>query len=369
MQYAAVRGASDVHLVPSGDGCVVKLRVDGELLQHREHLYDTIFHDQIVNRLKVLASLDISTRLLPQDGAFVFPVAGGDRHIRISILPSIYGESVVLRFARESAVPLLSELGVEPMTLAVLREALSEGGGLFAFTGPTGSGKTTTMYSLAAELDRRGRNVVTVEDPVEKRLLGPVQIQVRTAQGFTFAKAIRSVLRHDPDVVLIGEMRDAESAQIGLEAASTGHLTLTSLHIASALQAVSRLETIGIPRRQGVEALSLVLNQRLLPKLCVKCRRRVEGIVQQRATAGSFESVGCRACSGSGYSGLVLITELLDLRSERAKEAMMEQAMPLALAERLSSAAYMSWEVALQYHLSRGHITKAQAEEFLRGDG
>lgn len=361
LQYGAVRGATDIHLAPGRSGCIVKLRIDGELLQQREQLYERAFHDQIVNRLKVLAALDISTKFLPQDGSFVFPVGGVDRHIRVSILPAICGESVVLRIARGSATRGLTELGIEPMALKMLREAMQERGGLILLTGPTGSGKTTTMYSVASELDQRGRNVVTVEDPVEKRLDGPVQIQVRTEQGFSFAKAIRSVLRHDPDVVLIGEMRDGESARIGLEAASTGHLTLSSLHVASALQAVARLETLGVPRREAVEAISLVLNQRLLPRVCSKCRG--SDASQQ---AGPRGSSGCAACSASGFSGLVLVTELLDLRSQGAKEICAEPCVPATLAERLSSSAYVTWGTALEYHLAKGAITRRQVEEFVR---
>lgn len=353
LQYGAVKGATDIHLTPGEKGCLVKLRIDGELLQQKEQLYARAFHDQIVNRLKVLAALDIATKFLPQDGSFVFPVGGSARHIRVSILPAISGESVVLRLARASSARGLTELGIEPVALRIVRQAMQERGGLVLLTGPTGSGKTTTLYSVAAELDLQGRNVVTVEDPVEKHLDGPVQIQVRAEQGFSFAKAIRSVLRHDPDVVLIGEMRDGDSARIALESATTGHLTLSSLHIGSALQAVTRLEMLGIPRREAVEATSLVLNQRLLPRVCRVCM----------GSAGAGQ--GCCKCSGSGFSGLVLATELLDLRSEGAKEVCMEANLPTAIAEQLSSSAYFSWRRALEYHLADGAITRRQVEQFV----
>lgn len=361
IQYGAVRGATDIHLAPGAQGCVVKLRIDGELLQQREQLYGRLFHDQIVNRLKVLAALDISTRFLPQDGSFVFPVADVERHIRVSILPAICGESVVLRLARGSSTKSLTELGIEPVALRIVREVMRERAGLILLTGPTGSGKTTTMYAVASELDQQGRNVVTVEDPVEKRLDGPVQIQVRAEQGFSFAKAIRSVLRHDPDVVLIGEMRDSESARIGLEAASTGHLTVSSLHIGSVLQAIARLETLGIPRREGVEAISMVLNQRLLPRVCSKCRRDAGS-----SYTSSRNPNGCGACSGSGFSGLVLVTELLDLRSQGAKEICAELGPPAAIADKISSSAYITWQTALEYHLAAGAITPIQAQEFVQ---
>jgi general secretion pathway protein E len=360
LQYGAVKGATDIHLVPAANGCVVKLRIDGELLQQREQLYGRAFHDQIVNRLKVLAALDIASRFLPQDGSFIFPVGGAERHIRVSILPAICGESVVLRLARGSAVRGLAELGIEPIALRIVREVMNEQGGLILLTGPTGSGKTTTMYSVASELDQRGRNVVTVEDPVEKRLDGPVQVQVRAQQGFSFAKAIRSVLRHDPDVVLIGEMRDSESARIGLEAASTGHLTVSSLHIASALQAVGRLETLGIPRREAVEAISLVINQRLLPRVCTACKGEFHS-----ARTSSINQKGCRTCSGSGFYGLVLVTELLDLRSQGAKEVCFEVHIPTAAGEKLSSSDYLCWRSSLEHHLSMGAISRGQVETFL----
>jgi type IV pilus assembly protein PilB len=363
LEYGVVRGATDIHLSPKAEGALIKLRIDGALLQHSNELYARTFHEQIVNRLKVLANLDISSKLLPQDGAFVARIAEFSRHVRVSILPSVFGESVVLRLIGASEQCSLSRLGIEPVTLHRIREVMneSEQGGLILLTGPTGSGKTTTMYSIVSDLDTRGLHVVTIEDPVETHLGGPLQIQVRNEQGFSFAKAVRSLLRHDPDVALIGEIRDAESARIALEVASTGHLTLSSLHISSALQAVARLRILGISPRESAAAVLLVLNQRLLPRLCRKCRRKDT----QAAGVQLYTSDGCMACGGTGHSGLVLVTELLDLRSHEAKEAFSIERPVSELVAALSSSAYLPFGTSLQHHLAEGDISWAQVQEFV----
>jgi type II secretory ATPase GspE/PulE/Tfp pilus assembly ATPase PilB-like protein len=365
LEYSVVRGASDIHLSPKATGGIIKLRIDGALLQHSDELYARSFHDQMVNRLKILASLDISNKLLPQDGAFVASIGDFTRHVRVSILPSVFGESVVMRLIGNSEQCSLSHLGIEPNTLRRIREVMKESGqgGLILLTGPTGSGKTTTMYSIVSELDATGLHVVTIEDPVETHLAGPLQIQVRNEHGFSFAKAVRSLLRHDPDVALIGEVRDAESARIALEVASTGHLTLSSLHISSALQAVSRLRVLGISARESAAAILLVLNQRLLPRLCPKCRRKD---AQRGQTAVQlYTSDGCMACGGTGTSGLVLVTELLDLRSQEAKDEVSKEQTGSALIEALSSSVYLPFSASLQYHLGEGNISWSQVQEFV----
>jgi type II secretory ATPase GspE/PulE/Tfp pilus assembly ATPase PilB-like protein len=368
LEFAAVRGASDLHLAPGEDGVTVKMRVNGELLILEQPPYAKVFHEQVVTRLKVLASLDISTRRVPLDGSFIFKVGSLSRSARVSTLPSIHGESVVIRLLSSVAVPDLARLGIEPTGTLLLRAALARSEGIVLLTGPTGSGKTTTMYAAVGELARRGRNVVTVEDPVEVPLDGVVQVQVCLEQGLDYPRAIRSVLRHDPDALLIGEMRDGISAAIALDAASTGHLTLSSLHVGSSLQAISRLEVLGVERARSVPPVILVINQRLLSKLCMACKKPEERPGAAELSQPLYEPSGCDHCSGSGYQGRVLITEILDLQSQAAKDAFYRTSTTTELLEQLPNGAFIPWTEALQYHLRQGDICMEQVEQFIAAE-
>jgi type II secretory ATPase GspE/PulE/Tfp pilus assembly ATPase PilB-like protein len=364
LEFAAVRRASDLHLAPGESGVVIKMRVDGELLVLDGAPYEASFHEQVVSRLKVLANLDIAQRKTPQDGAFSFNIGDHTQSIRVSTLPSVHGESVVVRFLHARKIPEVSELGLEPLALRALRSALDRTEGLILLTGPTGSGKTTTMYSAVTALEQRGRNVVTVEDPVEAQLPGTIQVQVCVEQGLDYPRAIRSVLRHDPDVLLIGEMRDGVSASMGLDAASTGHLTLSSLHVGSCLHVLTRLEALGVSRARAIPAIALVVNQRLLPKLCVRCKQRDEkapGVLGSQV----YRSAGCESCGMSGYSGRVLVTELLNVQSQRAKDACYRAAHANDLLATLPVEAYIPWTDSLQYNLTQGDISLKQVEEFV----
>lgn len=365
LEYSSARGASDLHLAPGPQGAIIKLRIDGDISVVDGQPCPIALHEQVVSRLKVLAKLDIAQRRIPQDGSFTFTVGSVVVNARLSTLPSVFGESAVVRFLREKATPDLQTLGFESNALRVIRETISLTEGLILLTGPTGSGKTTTMYSLLSELERRGRNVVTVEDPVESRLPGVVQVQVSLEQGLDYPRAIRSVLRHDPDALLIGEMRDGVSASIGLDAASTGHLTLSSLHIGSSLHVFTRMEALGVPSARVVPALSLVVNQRLVAKLCSACKVAVTH--EEKINLGAlYLPQGCSVCRGSGYSGRVLVTEVLDLRSKRAKESCYRARRASDLVELLPGGAFISWAVSLRKHLADGSISVAQVEEFVK---
>jgi type II secretory ATPase GspE/PulE/Tfp pilus assembly ATPase PilB-like protein len=364
LEFAVARGASDLHLCPSQQGAFVRLRVDGELLTQEDHHYPGGAHEQMVSRLKVLAGLDIACRHLPQDGSCVVPVGNTAKSIRLSTLPTIHGESVVIRFLYARKLPRLSTLGVEPMTMDVVRRAINKTSGVILLTGPTGSGKTTTMYSLALELQHRGRNVVTVEDPVEAPLPGMVQVQVKEAQGLDYPRAIRSVLRHDPDVILIGEMRDALSAKIALTAALTGHLTVSSLHMGSALQGLERLRSFDIPARECVQGISLILNQRLLPSLCGECKV-VDAQGTERFKRRVYQPVGCATCGGTGFHGRVLVTEALDLLSPDVKDAYGRSHSMREAMSAVPSSAFIPWTRALEYHVTRGAISARQVQEFV----
>lgn len=378
LEFAAVRGASDLHLSPGESSVVIKMRIDGELCSLEGDPYAKSFHEQVISRLKVLAALDVTNRRLPQDGAFRFMVGQMTRSARVSTLPSVHGESAVIRLLDGQSVPEISNLGCEPTTLLVIRSALDRTEGLILLTGPTGSGKTTTMYSVVRELARRGHHVVTVEDPVENPLAGTVQVQVCTEQGLDYPRAIRSVLRHDPDVLLVGEMRDGVSASMALDAASTGHLTVSSLHVGSSLQAIARLEVLGVPRSRSIPAVAIVVNQRLLPRLCLTCRepdnQGAEDVASKLGSIGGqyrnvlYRAIGCSTCAGTGYLGRVLVTELLDIQSQRAKDACYRATTTAELLETLPAGACIPWSDSLQYHLARGDISLAQLERFVQAE-
>jgi type II secretory ATPase GspE/PulE/Tfp pilus assembly ATPase PilB-like protein len=364
LEYGAARGASDLHLCPVRHGAVVKIRIDGELLSQEAQPYPSTLHEQVISRLKVLAGLDVTCRRLPQDGSFSFDVGGKDRSARLSTLPAVYGESAVVRFLASETIPQVSLLGLEPITAGILKSAIRQTQGIIFFTGPTGSGKTTTMYAIAAELKTSGRNVITVEDPVESPLPGIVQVGVHEQQGLSYPRAIRSVLRHDPDVILIGEMRDPESTRIGLEAAATGHLTLSSLHVGSPLLAFERLATLGMPRERAVPILSLVVTQRLLPKLCPRCKTR-DSVASERFGFPVYRGAGCGACGESGYAGRVVCTETLNLCSEGAKEACLAYTTRTELLKHLPRDAFIPWSTSLHFLLEQGVISARQLDTFI----
>jgi len=355
LEFAAVREASDVHLTPRRDGAIIKLRIDGEILTQNQEPYALKFHEQIVSRLKVLSGIDITSRNVPHDGSFSFSVGSSRRSGRLSTLPTAHGESVVIRLLSGDFVTAIGELGLEPSSLHLLREAISCDEGLILLTGPTGSGKTTTLYSLVRELESRGRNVVTVEDPVESQIPSVVQVQVNLDVGLDYPRAIRSVLRHDPDVLLIGEIRDGLSGSMAIDAATTGHLTVSSLHVGSVFDVIRRFEILGVSPGRVAPALRLVLNQRLLPRICDSC------VVRR----GEIEhSAPCIMCRGTGYSGQVVITEALDARDARAQEALLHGVSGHNSRSGVSPEAYIPWSESLQYHASRGAISMAQVEGF-----
>ena len=367
MEFAVARGASDLHLCPTPKGALLRLRIDGELLSQDEHLYPRKLHEQVVSRLKVLAGLDIASRLLPQDGAFTFSVGTGSRCVRVSTLPVLDGESVVLRFLYARKLPQLSMLGIEPIAMKIVRRAIDRTQGVILLAGPTGSGKTTTMYSVVLELQNQGRNVVTVEDPVEAPVPGMVQVQVREGQGLDYPRAIRSVLRHDPDVIMIGEIRDPVSATIALGAASSGHLTISSLHMPSALHVFERFRSFRMDSLEVASAVSVVVNQRLLPRLCDRCKKPDRSHGTQSGVV-PFVSIGCVACKGSGFSGRVLLTEVLDLQSPQVKELAVTAPSAQGLVEELPSAAYVPWTESLRHHLLAGNISAAQIDSFIEAE-
>jgi general secretion pathway protein E len=364
MQHAAVRGASDLHLCPTTQGAVIKMRVDGELLTQEESGYPIHIHDQMVARLKVLAHLDTSKRTTPQDGSFAFKIVSRTVSVRLSTIPTLNGESVVIRFLFSRELPVLRELGIEPSTQRHLETQLKRRNGLILLTGPTGSGKSTTLYAGLLEIKRSGRNVISVEDPVEIPLPGVVQVQVREDQGLNYPQAIRAVLRHDPDAILIGEIRDAPSAKIALEAATTGHITLSSLHSRSALDVIPRLRALGVSMTEVLQSLALVMNQRLLPTLCGRCK--VVDLSSSRVFATTiYQRVGCPACDHSGFSGRVLVSETLILSDEETREVLSLGLTRAETLQQLPPGAFVPWGLSLEAALLKGDISTVQFEEFV----
>jgi type IV pilus assembly protein PilB len=340
---AAEDGASDVHFAPQEDGLVVRLRIDGVL--HELQRVPRRMASGVTTRLKVLAKLDIAERRKPQDGRMSLNAKAAGRllDVRVATLPTVDGESVVLRLMDKSRrAPTLEELGFSDSMRAQLMEILQRPTGALLSTGPTGSGKSTTLYAALTQISRPEINVVTVEDPVEYRLVGLNQVQINPRAGLTFATALRSILRSDPDVVMVGEIRDGETAKISIEAALTGHFVLSTMHTNDAPSAITRLTEMGVEPFVTASALSAVLAQRLARRLCTHCCEiytpSAEELQQARilphsaaATDGTllYRKRGCPRCAHTGYRGRVGIFQLLrmneELESLAAKKASREE--------------------------------------------
>lgn len=318
--------ASDIHVEPTEDSLAVRFRVDG-VLRDMPPL-PAAMRAPVVSRIKIMAGLNIAERRLPQDGRLRLAVRGHEIDLRVATAPSIHGESVVMRILDRSQLTLdFATLGFSDDLTTQLRKAIHAAHGIVLVTGPTGSGKTTTLYAALAELNQRERKLLTVEDPIEYRLPGVTQTQVNPAIGFTFGSALRSFLRQDPDVMMVGEIRDRETAEIAVQAALTGHMILSTLHTNTAAGAVTRLLDMKIEPLLLSSVLTAVVAQRLVRRLCSACRAEQptdDGLKPMFARAGLalpdsvYQPVGCAACNGSGYSGRIAIFELLVIDSEIA---------------------------------------------------
>lgn len=324
LSEAITIGASDIHFEPTADDLKVRYRIDG-LLQIRPFPIKE-FQNQLLTRLKVLAKLDIAEHRLPQDGRMKLNMGGKEIDFRVSTVPTTYGERIVLRILDQTNVILgLEQLGFLPSILDEFRHLLSLPEGIVLVTGPTGSGKTTTLYSAIWEMDSEEKNIMTVEDPVEYKLPGISQMGVHPKIGLNFAKGLRHILRQDPDIVMIGEIRDSETAEIAIQAALTGHLVLSTLHTNDAASAIPRLLDMGIEPYLLSSTLVGVLAQRLVRRICPHCREsyrptaaELEQIGLKPADLNSgvlYRGVGCEACGFSGFKGRHGIYELLPIRS------------------------------------------------------
>jgi type IV pilus assembly protein PilB len=325
---AIQKNASDVHIETYEKGLVLKYRIDGVLYPATEVL-DRRHHSPLISRLKVMAELDIAEKRVPQDGRFRLRFGGRDIDFRISIMPSVFGEDVVIRILDKSAVAddmrnlRLESLGIGGDVLKRFRKCVLEPYGMVLITGPTGSGKTTTLYAALSELDRSEEKIITIEDPVEYQLEGVVQIAVNEKKGLTFARGLRSILRHDPDKIMVGEIRDSETAQIAVQSALTGHLVFTTVHANNSIDVIGRFTHMGMDLYNFVSALNCVMAQRLVRVICSACKREVavdeellvhSGIDPKHYTGHKwYEGAGCSHCNGTGYRRRNAITELLVL--------------------------------------------------------
>ena len=329
LQAAILRGASDIHLVPNATSLAVQLRVDGLLELYRE--LPLSIQPLVLSRLKVLAGMDIAEKRAAQDGRITsqFSSSRNSIDIRVATLPTRYGERMTLRLLTSHAAKLsLQALGMRPKDLLTFSAATARPHGLVLLTGPTGSGKSTTLYvAIEQLLNTRGGNVITIEDPIEYEIQGASQVEVDSADKVNFSKALRSVLRHDPDVVMIGEIRDAETAETAVKASLTGHLVFSTVHTNTATGVVTRLKDMGVEPFLIAATLRLSVAQRLVRKLCSHCRRpraitaaEVFALRQPALESSSvFDAAGCVMCAGRGYTGRVALFEMLESSEAMAK--------------------------------------------------
>ncbi len=334
--YDALKaGASDIHLEAVAAGLTVRYRIDG-LLDPVTTLQGTGHSEQVISRLKVLAELDIAERRVPQDGSFRIRSAGRDIDLRVSIMPSVHGEDAVIRILDKQRMVeatgrlTLDALGFDPPTLTQLRDLLAQPYGMLLVTGPTGSGKTTTLYAALSEINSGRDKIVTIEDPVEYQVPGVLQIPVNDKKGLTFARGLRSILRHDPDKIMVGEIRDRETAEIAVQAALTGHLVLTTVHANNVFDVFSRFVHMNIDPYAFASALNGVWAQRLVRLVCTHCAEPVQATAQARAwlgqadVSGLRQGQGCSHCRGTGYRGRKAVAEVLSL-TEPLREMIVER--------------------------------------------
>jgi len=336
---AIQRRASDIHIETRENEVVIKYRIDGVLYQAMEPI-DKRHHTTVISRIKVMAELDIAEKRIPQDGRFKLRFEGRTIDFRVSVMPSVHGEDSVIRILDKESMSKefknlrLEILGFDPGTMTKLRKFIREPYGMVLVTGPTGSGKTTTLYACLSEIQSSEDKIVTIEDPVEYQLRGVTQIPVNEKKGLTFARGLRSILRHDPDKIMVGEIRDEDTAQIAVQSALTGHLVFTTVHANNVVDVLGRFLNMKVDLYNFVSALNCVLAQRLVRRICPHCKRQAQvdaTLLEESGLAPAlyadrtfWEGTGCVECSGTGFHGRTAISELLDL-SDRIREIILER--------------------------------------------
>ncbi|MFN0123168.1 MAG: GspE/PulE family protein [Blastocatellia bacterium] len=325
---ALERRASDIHIETREQDVMVRYRIDGALYEAMEPI-DIVHHQTIISRIKVMSELDIAERRVPQDGRFRMRVKGRRVDFRVSIMPSVHGEDSVIRILDKEQINdsfkdlKLEVVGFDPTLLRNFRRFIHEPYGMVLVTGPTGSGKTTTLYAALNEIKNDEDKIITIEDPVEYQLRGITQIQVNEKKGLTFARGLRSILRHDPDKIMVGEIRDTETAQIAINSALTGHLVFTTVHANNVIDVIGRFLNMGIEPYNFVSALNCVLAQRLMRTLCPRCKQQYQPDDKELRESGLkpekyrdrvyYTSLGCEICNHTGYRGRTAIHELLEI--------------------------------------------------------
>ena len=368
---AVVQRASDIHIEPGGTkGGVVRLRIDGVMRQHM--VLPSAAVNRIVSRIKVLGKLDIADRMRPQDGRARIQVLNKSYDLRISTVPTRDAEKAVIRILRPDMAKSLNDVGLQAYELQRIRQLIGQRDGIVVVTGPTGSGKTTTLYAALSDVATSEVNVMTVEDPIEYELGGVTQIQVEPKRNVTFASALRSILRQDPDVIFVGEIRDTETAEVAAQAAATGHLVLATLHTNDAMSAVSRLSDLGLDRATIASVLRGAVAQRLIRRLCVDCAAPITGplkeveekLASQFGIVPQYRAIGCAKCNQTGYRGRIPIVEVAIVGP-----SMMEQIVAGATAQALQRMAVTQGmrplrEVVLD-HVRKGETTLEEVERVL----
>ena len=351
--------ASDIHWETTPQGLVIKYRLDGVLSQVGA-ISEPSLATQVVSRIKVIAELDITEQRVPQDGRFRASYRGRDVDFRVSVMPSIHGEDIVIRILDKQTLADQAEglrldvLGFDANAIATMRAQFAMPYGMVLVTGPTGSGKTTTLYAAISEINQGTDKIITIEDPVEYQLTGVLQIPVNEKKGLTFARGLRSILRHDPDKIMVGEIRDGETAQIAVQSALTGHLVFTSVHANNTFDVIGRFLNMGVDPYSFVSALNIVVAQRLLRVVCKQCAAPAQYSKQQlgniRVPAGAtlLRGSGCGACRGTGYKGRRAIAEILKLDDELRELIANRSAIRLVKEQAAKKGTQFLHDVALQ---------------------
>jgi type IV pilus assembly protein PilB len=321
IKEAVRKKASDIHIEPFEDFVRVRYRVDGVLREVARH--NKANHPAIITRIKIMSTLDIAEKRIPQDGRIELNIEGADIDLRVSVLPTIYGEKIVMRLLNRSSFLLTKQqLGFNQHNLEMFENIVKSSNGIILVTGPTGSGKTTTLYAVLRELNTISKNIVTIEDPIEYRLSGINQVQVNNKAGMTFARGLRSILRQDPNIVMIGEIRDQETAEIAIRAAVTGHLVLSTIHTNDAPSTISRLLDMDIEPYLLASSLVGITAQRLVRRICPECKEEYFASIEEASllniSVGTklYRGKGCSSCSKSGYKGRAGVHEILPINSE-----------------------------------------------------
>lgn len=315
--------ASDIHLEPFEDKIMVRMRIDGMIVDYVQ--LDKKLHSSLIVRIKIISNMDIAEKRLPQDGHFMITIDGIRMNLRVSLIPTVYGEKAVLRFLN-SNTPIVNEdqYGMNRDNYEKMKQMLTIPHGIIYITGPTGSGKTTTLYMILETLAKKQVNISTIEDPVEKHLERVNQMQINTTAGLTFEKGLRALLRQDPDIILVGETRDAETASISVRAAITGHLVLSTLHTNDAIGAIVRLQDMGVEPYLIANSLVGSVSQRLVKRICPQCKQRIKTTESQKEMLGSdveyiYQGAGCNHCNHTGYKGRTAVHEIIMMDKEIRK--------------------------------------------------